>query len=79
MPTKSQLSAQNSTLYGLNTKLIMGERHLEAVSRVIVTGHTGHHDLSVIQPQPNLSSSSKNVASIWLADEIHNSLGHPWQ
>ena len=55
----------------------MGERHLEVVSWVIVTGHTGHCDLSVIQPWPNLSSSSKNVASIWLADEIHNSLGHP--
>ena len=24
-----------------------------------MTGHTGHHDLSVIQPQPNLSISSK--------------------
>ena len=37
----------------------MGERHLEVVSQVIVTGLTGHHDISEIQPQPNLSSSSK--------------------
>ena len=57
----------------------MGERHLEAISWVIMTVHTGHHDLSVIQPSPNLSSSSKNVASIWLTDEIHNSSGHPWE
>ena len=35
------------------------ERHLEVVFQVIMTGHTGHCDLSVIQPQPNLSSSSK--------------------
>ena len=42
-----------------NPKLIMGERHFEAVSRVIVTGHTGHCDLSVIQPQPNQSNSSR--------------------
>ena len=38
---------------------ITGERHLEVVSQVIVTGHTSHHDLSVIQSLPNLSSSSK--------------------
>ena len=42
-----------------NTKLITGEGHLEVVSHVTVTRHTGHCDLSVIQPQPNLSSSLK--------------------
>ena len=39
--------------------LITRERHLEVVAKVIMTSHTGHHDLGVIQPQPNLSSSSK--------------------
>ena len=29
-----------------NPRLIMQERHLEAVSRVTVTGLTGHHDLN---------------------------------
>ena len=39
--------------------LIIRERYLEAVSQVMMTGHTGHNDLSVIHPWPNLSSSSK--------------------
>ena len=29
----------------------MGERHLEAVSQVIMTGHTGHHDPACLAPQ----------------------------
>ena len=37
----------------------MGERHLEVVCWVIMTGCTGYHDLSVIQSWPNLPSSSK--------------------
>ena len=56
-PIKTQ-SAQNSMLKS-SPWLITGERDFEAVSRVTVTSHTGHCDLSVIQPQPNLSSSSK--------------------
>ena len=56
--TWSQLSVQNNTLYGL-PKLIMGERHLEVVSWVIVTSLTGDCNLGWDQPWPNLSSSSK--------------------
>ena len=51
---------QPSTTHIMSSlQLITRKRHLEVVSWVIVTSHTGHHDLSVIQPQPHLSSSSK--------------------
>ena len=42
-----------------NPKLVIGERHLEAVSQVTVTGLTGHHDLIEINPNPTCLASSK--------------------
>ena len=54
-------------------KVITGERHLEAVFWVTVTGHSLRSLWPWREwklPQPNLSSSSKNVANNGLADKF---------
>ena len=56
-----------------NPKLIMGERHLEAVSQVTVTSLTGHHDLSEISPDPTCLAP-QNSGGIHLVDRLNSQL-----
>ena len=58
LKSHSNTISPEQTCFKSSPSFITEERHLEVVSRVTVTSHTGHHGLSVIQPQPNLSSSS---------------------
>ena len=65
------ISPKQHTLW-TEHKIIMGERHLEAVSQVIMTGHTGHHDLSVVQP--NLTCLAPQTCGIHLVGRQNSQL-----